>query len=273
MRNILITLSYDGTDFYGWQRQDCVASQKSTRTVQGVIEDALCKLHKCATPVSGSGRTDSGVHARGQAATFTSPIDSIPVDRYPRAINCFLPLDVRVTAAKEVQEGFSARFNATSRVYRYFINTEVLPPSISPRYSLCIHRGVDIDLLNAYARELRGEADCASFAASEGSIGDDGEAARGQHSTCRYIDNMRFFEQEAFPCGNLVVFEIEANAFLYRMVRNLLGTMLYLEKRGEAAGSLASIVAARDRKAAGPTAPPNGLFLWDVKFNGMRRHV
>lgn len=335
-RNILLTVSYDGTDFCGWQRQDrripqadgggerlmplvtgrfdtrptvalndqtgdgCLppvaggerkrgggggnkeysesgnkgrgklGADKTERTVQGVLEDALARLHGEATPVCGSGRTDSGVHALAQAVTFTSPIDSIPVDRYPRAINCFLPDDVRVTKAKEVGEGFSARFSATSRVYRYFLCTDPFPAACVPRYAWCIHRDVDIDLLNSFACELHGETDCASFAASDGG-GADADAG-APHSTCRYIDCMQFFVQEAFPFGRLAVFEIEANAFLYHMVRNLVGTLLLLERKKAAAGSLAAIAQLHDRAKAGACAPPQGLFLWDVRFDGVRRN-
>ena len=121
MRNILLTISYDGTDFCGWQRQDCGEVKNCCRTVQGEIEKVLEKIHKEPVTLYGSGRTDSGVHALAQSANFISNIDSIPVDRYPRAINSFLPQDIRITAAEEVPMDFNARFSATSRVYRYFI--------------------------------------------------------------------------------------------------------------------------------------------------------
>src|SRR5574344_1827428 len=116
MRNILLTISYDGTDFSGWQRQDSPAGTKSSiRTVQGELENALEKLHKTAVKLYGSGRTDSGVHASGQAANFFSPIDSIPVENYIQALNALLPHDIRIMASKEVPQDFNARFNATSR--------------------------------------------------------------------------------------------------------------------------------------------------------------
>ena len=123
MRNILLTISYDGTDFCGWQRQDdAVSGGEAERTVQGEIEKALEKIHKEKTTLYGSGRTDSGVHAVGQAANFYSPVDSMPAENYVRALNAFLPSDVRIMAAREVPEDFSARKSATSRVYRYFIS-------------------------------------------------------------------------------------------------------------------------------------------------------
>ena len=117
MKNILLTVSYDGTDFCGWQRQDNAPDQgggEAFRTVQGELEKALAKLCKEPVVVYGSGRTDSGVHALGQAANFYSPFESMPAENYVRAVNAFLPPDVRVTAAREVPETFSARKNAPS---------------------------------------------------------------------------------------------------------------------------------------------------------------
>ena len=109
MRNILLTISYDGTNFCGWQKQE------NQRTVQGEIEKALEIVHKTKIDLHGSGRTDSGVHAAAQAATFFSPIDSIPIENYPLALNSYLPKDVRIMNAAEVDEAFHARFSATRR--------------------------------------------------------------------------------------------------------------------------------------------------------------
>lgn len=257
MRNILLTISYDGTDFCGWQRQDFCDKGKSVRTVQGVLENALEKLHKQKTNLVGSGRTDSGVHAFAQAANFFSPVDSIPVEKYPVALNCLLPDDVRVMSAAVVAENFSSRFSATSRVYRYFISCST-PFASESRYVWNINHRPDIGVLNEMASCLRGETDCAAFAAS----GDQSV------STNRYIDNACFFWKD----GKLV-FEIEANAFLWKMVRSITGTLIHLEKNGKTAESFRRIVESRDRKAAGPTAPARGLFLHEVKFSGVRRHV
>ena len=147
MRNILLTISYDGTDFCGWQRQDFADKGKAVRTVQQTVEDALEKLHKQKISLQGSGRTDSGVHAFAQAANFYSPVDSIPIEKYPVALNCFLPDDVRIMNARVVDENFSARRNATSRVYRYFINTGK-PFASQMRYVWPIHYRPDIEKLN-----------------------------------------------------------------------------------------------------------------------------
>jgi len=263
LRNILLTVSYDGTSFCGWQRQDSARKGTPVRTVQDEIERALEKLHGSRITLYGSGRTDSGVHASAPAAHFLSPIDSIPEGHYAAALNSFLPQDVRVMGARAVPDTFNARYNATSRVYRYFMYTGDVPGAAQTRYVWPLHRMPDVAKLNAMAACLKGELDCASFAASgDKSI-----------STCRYLESARFFTQEAFPSGTLVVFEIEANAFLWKMVRSITGTLVQLEKNGAGNDAFRNILEARDRKRAGVTAPPQGLFLWEVKFDGVRRHV
>ena len=257
MRTILLTLSYDGTDFCGWQRQDHSGQGKSVRTVQAEIESALQKIHKTPTAVQGSGRTDSGVHAAAQAATFVSPIDSIPAENYVQAINAFLPHDIRINDAREVPADFSARFSATSRTYRYFIYCGKSARATEMRYVWQIHHQPNLRTLNDMAAVLRGEIDCATFAAA-------GDASA---STCRYIENAAFF-----PDGDKLVFEITANAFLWKMVRSLTGTLIQFEKEGKTAQDFRAALESRDRKNAGATAPATGLFLWNVSFDGVRRH-
>lgn len=257
MRNILLTISYDGTDFCGWQRQDFADKGKACRTVQQTVEDALEKLHKVKTPLQGSGRTDSGVHAFAQAANFFSPVDSIPIERYPRAINCLLPDDVRIMDAKLVSDDFSSRYSATSRVYKYFINTEN-PSATSMRYVWPIAHKPDIRVLNEMAGVLCGEMDCSTFA----SAGDKSVSMN------RYIDDARFFYE-----GENLVFQIEANAFLWKMVRSITGSLIHFERLGKDATFFKEVVESHDRKKAGPTAPAKGLFLQEIKFDGVRRHV
>lgn len=262
MRNILLTISYDGTDFCGWQRQDCGEVKNCCRTVQGEIEKVLEKIHKEPVTLYGSGRTDSGVHALAQSANFISNIDSIPVDRYPRAINSFLPQDIRITAAKEVPMDFNARFSATSRVYRYFICPDSILAS-QTRYAWCVQYEPDLERLNSMCACLKGEIDCASFAAS----GDE------SLSTFRFLNGARFFKQPSFPDGKeMVVFEIEANAFLWKMVRTITGTLINLDRTGAPVDSMEKILLAKDRKKAGATAPAQGLFLYKIKFDGERVH-
>lgn len=264
MRNILLKISYDGTDFCGWQRQDDVNGGEAERTVQGEIEKALEKIHKQKTQLYGSGRTDSGVHGLGQAANFYSPVDSMPAKNYIRALNAFLPDDVRILDACEVPEDFNSRKSATSRVYRYFISFGESIPANNTRYTWFVKNYVpNLERLNKYCECLRGEIDCASFAAS-------GDLSV---STCRYLDDAHFFMQKDIWGNDLLVFQIEANAFLWKMVRTLTGTIVNLDKENKPEDSLQKILEARDRKKAGVTAPPTGLFLYEIKFDGIRRHV
>jgi len=260
MRNILLTVSYDGTDFCGWQSQDKSDGGRPVRTVQGEIEKALEKIHKEHVNLTGSGRTDSGVHAFAQAANFYSPIDSIPVEKFIPAINAFLPDDIRIVGSSEVAQDFSSRFSATSRTYRYFIHTGN-PFASEMRFVWPIHHKPDITVLNKMASYLRGEIDCATFAAA-------GDASL---STFRYIENARFFVDDKNP--EVIVFEICANAFLWKMVRSLTGSLIFFEKSGRSPEYFKEVLDSHDRKRAGPTAPPSGLFLYQVSFDGVRRHA
>ena len=239
MKNILLTVSYDGTDFSGWQRQERPEDKIRERTVQGEIEAALSRLLKSDIILYGSGRTDSGVHALAQKANFFSPVDSFPEKNYVRALNAILPGDIRILDSVEVKNDFSARKNATSRIYRYFIFTGNAPSAALSRFSWHYPYIASLSNLNAMAKCLKGEMDFASFSAS-------GE--------------------------ELLVFQIEGNAFLWKMVRTITGTLLSLDRNGKDFRDFMEIIEKKDRKSAGITAPPTGLFLYDIKFDGIRRH-
>lgn len=244
-RNIRLLLAYDGTDFAGWQRQARI------RSVQGVLEDALARMHKSPVSLTGSGRTDAGVHAAGQVANFRSSIASIPADRFVPALNAILPRDVRVLESREASPDFHSRFDAKRRTYRYFLvcGRSALPHEL--RYAHQLWRRPDVVRLNSMAAALLGETDCSAFA-----------SAKDQSvSRLRYISAARFH-----PEGDSLVFEISANAFLWRMVRSIVGSLLYYEERGASADEFAELVSSGDRSAAGPTAPPQGLFLWRIAY-------
>ncbi|MCL2244489.1 MAG: tRNA pseudouridine(38-40) synthase TruA [Treponema sp.] len=244
MRNIRLTIAYDGTDFCGWQRQD------NDRTVQGVIEQALEKMHGSQVNMSGSGRTDSGVHAAGQAANFLTEIDSIPEDRFAPALNTLLPHDVRILDSREEDSNFHARFSAVSRTYRYyFILGAVLPHE--RLYNQRLFRLPCLKTLNAYGRLLLGETDCSIFSAAS-------DTSSSKH---RYIYRSSFFIE-----GNRLIFEICANAFLRKMVRSVAGTFLHYEEKHTPQKKLQEIINTANRSLAGPTLPPHGLFLWKVEY-------
>ena len=243
-RNIRLLIAYDGTDFCGWQRQN------SDRTVQGVIEEALEKMHKAPVNLTGAGRTDSGVHAAGQAANFYTGIKNISPGRFVQALNSLLPKDVRILESAETEPGFHARFNAVMRTYRYhFILRPALPHE--SRYGLQLWRYPQIELLNSYGRLLSGERDCTIFAGA-------GDKSKSRN---RYIYGARFFID-----GDRLVFEISANAFLLNMVRSVAGTFLHYEENNTPAEELREIIASGKRALAGPTLPPQGLFLWKIQY-------
>jgi tRNA pseudouridine38-40 synthase len=238
-------VSYDGTDFAGWQRQ------KADRSVQGVLEEALEDLLGCAAGVTGAGRTDSGVHAVGQVCHFHTGNLRIPAAKFRDALNTRLPRDLRVLSSCETGEDFHSRYDASSRDYEYRITAGSAAPAHLVRYSWLIKRLPSLALLNDMALEICGTHDFSAFAAA-------GDSSR---SRIRRIDHAVFLSD-----GPMTLFRIRGNAFLWRMVRSLLGTMIDLGLRGGDAAVMRSILESRDRDAAGPTAPARGLFLIRVNY-------
>ena len=245
-RNIRLLLGYDGTDFCGWQRQD------NGRTVQGVLETALQTVHKHHVTTHAAGRTDSGVHAAGQVVNFLSDIAGIPEEKYTAALNSILPRDVRVLSSRRVDDSFHARFSARAREYRYYLYPSIPCPPHLARYCWAVRRMPNTRILNAFAGDLVGNLDFATFAA----------AGDSSASTVRTVDTAVFFIE-----GPFVVFKIRANAFLMRMVRSLVGTILGLERTDAKRDAMRELLEAGERKLAGETAPPWGLFLHEVLYD------
>ena len=244
-RNIRLLIAYDGTDFCGWQRQ------AEDRTVQGVIEDALEKIHGAPVNLTGCGRTDTGVHAAGQVANFYCGLNSMASDRFVPALNSLLPQDVRILNAREESGDFHARFSARARTYRYhFICRRPAMPH-ERRYNVWLPRFPRPEVLNAYGRLLLGETDCSIFAAS-------GDMSKSRN---RYIYSAFFYFE-----GERLIFEITANAFLRKMVRSVAGTFLHYEESDTTPEKLREIIASGQRSLSGPTLPPQGLFLWKVAY-------
>ncbi|MDR2095775.1 MAG: tRNA pseudouridine(38-40) synthase TruA [Treponema sp.] len=250
-RNIRLLIAYDGTDFSGWQKQGASPELPRCRTVQGVIEKALERIHKRKIALTGAGRTDAGVHAAGQTAHFHSPLRSMAAERFVPALNSLLPQDLRILRASECLHDFHARFDARARSYRYYFicGRHGLPHEL--RYSLQLWRRPSVNRLNAYARRLLGELDCSVFAG----------AGDKSLSRSRSISRAHFFTQ-----GDSLVFEIRANAFLWKMVRSIAGTLLSCEEKGLSEEAVGEIIRSRDRTRAGPTLPPRGLFLWHIDY-------
>lgn len=247
MRNIRMTLAYDGTDFVGWQ------IQATGRTVQGVLMQALERMHRCRIKVNAAGRTDAGVHADGQVVNFHTNIDSIAAREYHVALNSYLPRDVQGLWSTEVDEQFHARFSARRRVYRYYwTSSRSVAPSCRYRVTRLKHRP-DVRRLNELARPLVGEHDFSTFT----------PPTEPSESRMRRVEQVAFY-----PAGGLVVMQITANAFLWRMVRSIAGTLIELDKIAAEPVEVEARLAARDHAAAGPSAPPQGLVLHRVDYPG-----
>ena len=246
-RNIKVIVAYDGTGFSGWQRQ-----ADNQKTVQEEIEKALSKIHKVPVPVTGSGRTDAGVHAAGQTANFFTTIKKMEASCFVPALNNILSRDIRILEAEEVPLGFNARYDAVSRTYRYFFlpGRAGFPWELKNAWQLW-HRP-SLLLLNDLAAQLSGEIDCTIFASSS-----DKSVSRS-----RYIHGASFFIE-----GEKLVFEITANAFLHKMVRYIAGTLIRFEEEKISPSTFKEIIDSKNRSLAGPTAPPNGLFLWKVNYD------
>lgn len=244
-RKIKLTISYDGTDYSGWQ------IQKNEPSVQHEVMKALEQIHKQPVKLTGSGRTDAGVHSRGQAAHFTTEIRNMKAEKFIPALNSLLPQNIRITASESVDNSFHARYDARKRTYKYYIMPMLKSDIFSYRYSHSINYQPDINVLNSYASVITGKHDFTAFAAA----GDKNE------SKIRTIYEAAFFYE-----SDLLVFKISGNAFLWKMVRSLLGTMLYLENKNKDPGRMKYIIDSRKRENAGTTAPAKGLFLEKVDY-------
>ncbi len=246
LRNIKVVVAYDGSDFSGWQ------VQRNQRTVQGVIEKGLARMHNHPVKVIGAGRTDSGVHAIGQVANFITDIESIPAQRYKDALNSYLPHDVRIRESYEVPMDFDSRRWAKARVYKYYIYSGDVGFPHLRNYCIKVRRRPNLSVLNDMASLLIGERDFTSLS----SVGDENE------KKIRYVYSAAFY-----PEGEFIVFKIVANAFLWKMVRTIVGTILEFEEAGKRAEDFGKIIEAKDRSLAGATAPARGLFLERVIYD------
>jgi len=245
--NIRVTLAYDGTGFAGWQ------IQKDKRTVQGEVETALEKMHRRRVKIYAAGRTDSGVHARGQVINFRSDISSLSPDRFFVALNSYLPPDVQAINSTEVPPDFHSRYSARLRTYRYYLlPAEAMPPE-HRLYCLRIRYNPDIAALNRLCVPLLGVHDFTSFALPRDV----------STSKKRRIQKAVFFMD-----GPFLVFEISANAFLWRMVRSILGTLLNFEREGKGPEALEKVIHAQSWDASGESVPSAGLFLHSVRYEG-----
>jgi tRNA pseudouridine38-40 synthase len=224
------------------------------RTVAGALEEALSRLFDRPVKVTCAGRTDAGVHALGQVVSFVSH-GAFPIEKLGLALNSALPNDLSARDAARVESGFSARLHALERSYTYVVHNRREPSGVLRRFMHHEHRPLDLERMREAAAALAGTHDFVTFC---GMLPERGGTVRTLHAL------------ELERDGELVLLHFRANGFLHRMVRVLTGTLLEIGAGRREPGEAAAMLAARDRRAAGPTAPPQGLFLVDVRYRDFR---
>lgn len=246
-RNLKLTLEYDGSDFVGWQRQSAGVS------IQGLLEEALGRFEESAVTVHGAGRTDAGVHALGQVASVSlaNPIDTVTLTR---ALNAVLPAVVRVLGIEDVEPVFHARFSAVGKIYEYRIVNAPLVSAFVHRYAWHIMPPLDLDAMRTAAAPLVGAHDFAAFRGAGTDVA----------STERVIRGIEWQDGGGYDLP--LVMRIQGDGFLRHMVRNIVGTLVEVGLGRWSPARVAAILASKDRSEAGPTAPPQGLFLVRVLY-------
>ena len=244
-------LEYDGTEFAGWQRQ-----RDGERTVQGVLEEALARVVGAPVAVIGAGRTDAGVHAEGQVASAELET-ALAAETLVRALNAHLPRDVAVLEVAPAAPGFHARYDARAKVYRYSIWNGRQPSPLRRRRFLAVRAPLDVEAMREAARHLVG---CHDFACFE--TRPEPAALRPGRSTVRRLDRVEL----GGASGGEIQLELEGSGFLRHMVRAIAGTLLEVGRARRAPDSLPGLLASRDRRQAGPTAPARGLTLVRLRY-------
>jgi len=244
MRNIKLVLEYDGTHFLGFQKQ------KRGRTVQRELERALFRILRERVHVTPAGRTDSGVHARAQVVNFKTR-KSIPLSNLQRALNTYLPEDAAVKETREVSSDFHARFVAKRKIYVYRVLHAPVNLPLSRHYAYHFTHPLDVTAMKKAALLLVGKRDFRSFQAH----------ADGEKNSVRTLYRLTVTEKKPW-----ITFTFEGDGFLYNMVRNIVGTLLYLGRGKITLEQFKKIAEAGDRRLAGPTAPPQGLTLEKVFY-------
>jgi tRNA pseudouridine38-40 synthase len=250
MRNLKLILSYDGSEFSGWQ------VQPDATTVQGTLALAIGRLTGEKVLPQGSGRTDAGVHALAQVVTFVTE-SSVPTGNFLKALNDILPASIRVLAVEETPPEFHARHSAHAKTYRYRIYRESICPPFLARYVWHYPYRLDEDAMCKAASSVVGEKDFTSFAAVDPERGRSGEP----------VSNVRtIFSSLWERVNDELVYVVRGSGFLHHMVRNLVGTFILVGRGTLAVEDVSRIVEARSRSEAGATAPASGLYLVNVEY-------
>ena len=244
MKNIKLLLEYDGTNFAGWQWQP------NRPTLQGALEEAIKKTSGEEIRVTASGRTDAGVHARGQVVSFLTGA-GLEGASWRGALNHRLPREMRVLDAREAQDGFNARHSARGKLYEYKVINRPVPSALMVNRAWHVGTHLDMGAMQGAARLLMGEHDFTAFRAADCD-------AKNPVRTLWRLD----IERD----GETMTFSLGASAFLRHMSRNIVGTLVEVGRGRMPADGMEAILAARDRARAGPTAPPQGLYLINVLY-------
>lgn len=239
-----MTLSYDGTNYHGWQRQH------NGITVQEVIEDSLSEIFHSNITVTGCSRTDAGVHARIYVCNFSGST-TIPADKIPFVLNTVLPPDIRVFACETVDDTFNARFNTISKSYEYIIVNRCFADPLLRNFAWHYPIKLDVEKMKEAASLIRGKRDFASFCAAGGSA----------KTTVRNLMELSVKEEK-----NIITIKASADGFLYNMVRIIVGTLVYVGNGKLSVDNLLSLLEKKDRRLMGITAPPQGLSLVEVNY-------
>lgn len=244
MKKIALEVSYDGTNYAGFQRQN------NHPSIQGELEKALSQMSKVPVTVVGAGRTDAGVHALGQVVHFTTVLN-IPIEKWPLALKNFLPEDIIVRRAYAVEDDFHARYDAVGKRYRYQIDLGPVPHIFHRRFSYHYPYKLDVQKMREAARYFIGTYDFSAFCASGSSVED----------KVRTIYDVTIEEEET-----LLKIDLHGNGFLYNMVRIIVGTLLEVGIGKKEASEIPDIIASKERKRAGITVPAKGLILIKVEY-------
>jgi len=251
MHNFKLQIEYDGRHYYGWQVQNGKkVSYRANKTIQHVLEQVLKKILQENIKLTVAGRTDSGVHALSQVANFKSS-SKMPLARLRWAINCLLPEDIKVTRIQNVGLDFNSRFCAKSKIYRYTILNRKYSSPLSAARVYFFHHPLDVRLMRSEAKFLLGRHNFKAFQAAE---------AR-QRNPVRTVKRVKIVKDKDF-----LYIDIEADSFLYNMVRNIAGTLLEIGRGRFPKGSMRRILKSGDRSLAGPALPAKGLCLVKVKY-------
>lgn len=241
---VLLTVAYDGSGYYGWQRQN------NFITVQEKLEEALSELLRKEVTIRGASRTDTGVHAMAQGAVFNEET-TIPVDKIPYAVNSFLPEDIVVNGAREVSEDFHPQYSVIDKTYEYkILNSEFKNPMLT-RYTDFIRGKLDISKMQCACEYFIGEHNFKAFCAS-------GSTAK---TTVRKIYSLNVEKD-----GDIICIRVKGNGFLYNMVRIIAGTLVYVGNGKIQPEDIPEIIKSKDRTRAGKTLAPNGLTLTEVHY-------